>query len=259
MTASTRQLDAVADDLGPTGLVLRWLAEAHAYDDMESCVLAAIEGAMGGPPMDRLAREAMEWAQRQTRRGNRAESGDLVRRAVTAALFRVQLVLRINVVSHDFLDREVLMYAALTAHMGLAMEVSREDRKVTCIDQMRDLMLKRVFEIHALEAARDEVEARYLAGTPALFPAGRRAWDDQRDLSEKSAVMAIRIGELDGFGEPPPDDPAAFDARVAQLVADHVEPSRSTTYDEMGDGRRAYSIASNWVMTKVERNGKIRA
>ena len=62
--------------------------------------------------------------------------------------------------------------------------------------------------------------------------------------------MAIRIAELDGFEEPPPDDADAFEARVEQLVADHVEPARSTAYNEIGDGRRAYAIATAWVRSK---------
>jgi hypothetical protein len=43
----------------------------------------------------------------------------------------------------------------------------------------------------------------------------------------------------------------AFEARVAQLVADHVEPARSKAYDELGDGHRALGIAVRWLRPKL--------
>jgi len=124
--------------------------------------------------------------------------------------------------------------------------VKKPDRAIAPIDQLRDLLLRRALEIHAFEEARARVEARYLAGTPALFPAERRAWAAQREISERSAVMAVRLAELDDFADPPPDDFDAFESRVARLTADHVEPARSTTHNEVGDGHRAYAIATGW-------------
>jgi hypothetical protein len=85
----------------------------------------------------------------------------------------------------------------------------------------------------------------------ALFPAAVREWAEQRTRSETLAVTAFRISELDGFDTPPPDDEVAYKARVAQLVADHVEPARSKAYYELGDGRRALAIAFGWLRSKV--------
>jgi hypothetical protein len=34
------------------------------------------------------------------------------------------------------------------------------------------------------------------------------------------------------------------------MVADHVEPARSKAYHELGDGRRASSIAMGWLRPK---------
>ena len=174
----------------------------------------------------------------------------LVRRAIVSVLFRVQLVLRINILAQEFIDREVLIHGLLSAHVCLALEVTQPDRAIAPIDQSRDLLLKRAFELHAHEEARGRAEAAHLAGTPALFPAARRAWDAQRELSERSAVVAVRLAELDGFDEPPPDDEAEFEARVDQVITDHDEPARSTAYNEIGDGRRAYAIATAWVRSK---------
>jgi hypothetical protein len=40
--------------------------------------------------------------------------------------------------------------------------------------------------------------------------------------------------------------------RVEQLVADHIEPVRSTAYNELGGGRRAVAIATRWLRPKLD-------
>jgi hypothetical protein len=56
-------------------------------------------------------------------------------------------------------------------------------------------------------------------------------------------MIAIRLAEFDGAEPPTDDDAVAVKARVAQFVADHVEPARLKAYDELGGGRRALNIA----------------
>lgn len=95
-------------------------------------------------------------------------------------------------------------------------------------------------KLHAHERARAKVELRYLDGVAADFPAARREWVEQRSRSETMAVLALRIAELDGAEPAPPDDPDAFEARVAALVGDLVEPPpdrRRTTSLVTVDGR----------------------
>jgi len=104
--------------------------------------------------------------------------------------------------------------------------------------------------LHALETARCRVEARYLGGASALFPADKRAWAEQRRLSEAMAVTAMRPAELEGHDLPPADDPASVEDRVAKPVADHVEPARVTAYNELGDGHRAGAVATRWLRLK---------
>lgn len=157
-------------------------------------------------------------------------------------------------VSQEFLDREGLIQAALSAHLGLIVGLPAEAGESATLRQLiefRDLLLGRVTELHAFEAARSKVEARYLDAMPADFPAARRAWAEQRSRSETMAVMALRIAELDGAPAAPPDDQAAFDTRLSDLVSDLVEPARSTAYDELGDGRRALTVAVRWLRPKL--------
>jgi hypothetical protein len=47
------------------------------------------------------------------------------------------------------------------------------------------------------------------------------------------------------------DEPRNFEAWVAGIAADHLEPARSRAYDELGDGPRAQSIATGWLRRKL--------
>ena len=69
-----RRLEALEAALSPTELVLRWLAEAHAYDDFSSYVRMLLDVDPGDFPMDRLAREARASAQQRSRGLPRAEA-----------------------------------------------------------------------------------------------------------------------------------------------------------------------------------------
>ena len=254
MTTSERRLAKLETVLDPTQLVLRWLDEAHAYDDFTAYTRSLFGAGPGAFPMDRLAREAEACAQIRTRGQPRDEIETAVRRSIIAALFGVQLILRINALSAECLEREGLVQAALGAHLGLALGQStgRDDAdRLRRLAQCRDLLLGRVNELHAFETARAAVEARYLDGVAADFPAARRAWAEQRTRSETMAVIALRIAELDGADPGPLDDPAAFDARVTMLTGDLVEPARSTAYGELGDGRRALAVALGWLEPKL--------
>jgi hypothetical protein len=249
MTAE-RRLAALEASLSPTELVLRWLAEAHAYDDFKTYSESLFDQDPGNLPMDRLAREAQTSARSRLRGQPKDDVATAVRKALVDTLFRAQLVLRINALTQEFIDREVLINGALSAHLGLAVHAGSGqpiDKAPVGLVQVRDVLFARVAELHAFETARAAVERKYLDGVTALFPAAVREWTEQRTRSETLAVTAFRIAELDGFDPLPPDDQVAFDARVAQLVADHVEPARSKAYDEIGDGRRALSIVFGWL------------
>jgi hypothetical protein len=61
----------------------------------------------------------------------------------------------------------------------------------------------------------------------------------------------VRLAEFEGLPPLPADDPEVFEARVSELVADHVEPARVKALDELGEGRRAVSIAMAWLEPKL--------
>jgi hypothetical protein len=72
-------------------------------------------------------------------------------------------------------------------------------------------------------------------------------------VSPASGQAAVdgRLAELDGVPAATPPDPDALSELTAELVADLVEPSKSTALEKLGEGERALGIASAWVRTKT--------
>ena len=55
----------------------------------------------------------------------------------------------------------------------------------------------------------------------------------------------------DGISSTEPADTFAIETRADALVADLVEPAQVKALDEMGEGRRAASIALRWLAPKA--------
>jgi hypothetical protein len=251
-----RRVDALETSLSPTQLVLRWLDEAHAFGDLESYVRSQLAEPSAEGPLDRLAREAASGA-RASLRGKRPEVVDAaVRTALRETVFRFDLVLRILVTTHELLEREGLIQAALSAHLALLTTEGREKRRrdTTYLERfatLRGPLLFRVAELRAAQEARASVEARYLGYHTALFPDEMRTWDEQRTRSETLAGVACRLAELDGVSPAEPADPEADSARVTELVADLIEPAKATALEKLGEGERAQGIAIGWLRPKL--------
>jgi hypothetical protein len=250
-----RRVDAVETSLSPAQLVLRWLDEAHAFGDLESYVRSRLAEPPSEGPLDRLAREAARGA-RASLRGKRLEIVDAaVRAALRETVFRFDLVLRILVTTHELLVREGLIQAALSAHLGLLTTEGRAERRrdTTYPERfatLRGLLLFRVAELRAAQEARAFVEGRYLAGHTALFPDAVTAWGEQLRNTETLAAVACRLAELDGVPPAEPTDPDVHSARVTELVADLVEPAKTTALEKLGEGERSQSIATAWLRPK---------
>ena len=250
-----RRLTKVEASLTPTELVLRWLAEAHTHDSFDAYTRALLDGDPDNLPMDRLAREAEDGVQARSRGKPREDVQAAVRRAAVETVFRAQLVLQIIARTQEFLDREVLIQGALSAYLAMAANPPRKSSKIGPVMthvELRDTCIARVNELHAFEQARTEVERSHLTSATALFPSAIREWEEQRRRTETVGVLAIGMVERGGDEPLPPDDVEAYDARVAQIVAAFVEPARSKAYHELGDGRRALSIAVGWLQPRLD-------
>jgi hypothetical protein len=255
MTLS-RRLAKIETSLSPTQLVLRWLAEAHAFGDIESYVASLLAEDPPVAPLDRLAREAAHGA-RTSMRGKRPELVEAaVRSALRETVFRFELVMRINITAHELLDREALIDAALSAHVAL---LACEDNKTRLADatylerfaSRRDLLAFRVSELRATQEARSILEGRYLEDHGALFPGVAKAWDEQVKSTGEIADMAVRLAEFDGVPPAAPTESEAASRRTTELVADLVEPTKAEALEKLGEGQRALGIANDWVRTKL--------
>jgi hypothetical protein len=243
--------------LTPTQLVLRWLDEAHAFGDLESYVRWQLAEPSFDGPLDRLAHEAVSGV-RASLRGKRPEVVDAaIRSALRETVFRFDLVMRILVKTHELIEREGLIDAALSAHLALLTSEGRAERRRDAtypqrFATLRGLLLFRVAELQAAQEARALVEARYLAGHTALFPDAVKAWDAQLTNTETLTGVACRLAELDGVppAEPPGLDAAA--ARVTELVADLVEPAKTTALEKLGEGEQALVVAVGWLRPKLQ-------
>jgi hypothetical protein len=250
-----RRLRAVEASLTPTQLVLRWLDEAHAFGDLESYVRSQLVEPPGEGPLDRLAREAASGV-RVSLRGKRPEVvGAAVSSALRETVFRFDLILRILVTTHELLEREGLIDAALSAHIALLTTEGRAMRRRdrTYLERfatLRGLLLFRVAELRAAHQARAVVEGRYLAGHTSLFPDAVTAWDEQLRNTETLADVAVRLAALNGVPPAEPPDPEAASAHVTELVADLVEPAKTTALEKLGEGEQAQGIAMGWLRMK---------
>jgi hypothetical protein len=251
-----RRLARLETSLSPTQLVLRWLEEAHAFGDLEPSVRSQLAEPSAEGPLDRLAREAASGA-RASLRGKRPEIVDAaVRTALRETVFRFDLVMRILVTTHDLLEREGLIDAALSAHIALLTSEGRATRRRDTryperFATLRGLLLFRVAELRAEQDARALVEARYLAGRAALFPDAVAAWDAQLRSTEALADVAVRLADHDGAPPAEAPDPDAASARVTELVADLVEPAKTTALEKLGEGEQAQRIAMGWLRPKL--------
>lgn len=256
MTAE-RRLARIETSLSPTELVLRWLDEAHGHDSFVGYSRAIYALGPGALPLDRLVREARDAAEAGSRRGSREKRDETIRAAIRQSVFLFHLVMQAIVLAEAALERETLMCTALSAHLGLVMADDGEAghsifrSRAEGLTALRGGAVARASELRALETARGRVEARFLGGHPALFPATVRSWTGQRERTDAIAEITVRLAEFEDLPPLPADDPGDFEARVSELVADHVEPARVKALDEMGEGRRAVFVAMAWLGPKL--------
>jgi hypothetical protein len=252
-----RRLAAIEAALTPTELVVRWLDEAHASGGLEAYVRSLIDDPAVVPPADQLARAAADGARKRPRGKRGVEVAKAVDTAVRETVFRFHLVLRINTVSHELLDRHLLLDGAFSAQLALLAHEGRDKRRrdahyLERLTGLRDLILGRLSVLEAHEEASRSVEERYLAGHSALFPDDATAWVEQLKSTQTLAGLALGLAEHDGLPPAVMPDPDSEAARFNALIPDLVEPAKVTALEQLGEGRRALGIATSWLRGKLE-------
>lgn len=249
-----RRLAALEAHSDGTNRVVRWLEEAHAYDDFQAYTDAMLAGGMDRLPMDRIPSEAVQ-AIRIRKGPPRRDVHQEIDAALRAVVFRVHPVLRIIETTMATLDREVLLHGYLMALAALSESDGDSRGRVLSIDRVRDLMMARVGELLAPQEAREIAEGRFLGGHTALFPATAREWAEQLHTSQTSAVLAVRMAEFDGQPDAAEAQPGLPpDGRVEQCVADLVEVARIKTLCDLDEGPAALVRMQAWYRPRVQAN-----
>jgi hypothetical protein len=252
-----RRVANIEQVLTPVQLVLRWLDEAYAFGSLAAYSDSVLASAPSAMPLDRLCREADRSARARVASRDQEQIRRAVNGALVATVMRFELVMRINVLALEVLDRQVLLNALISAQTAVLLSEERRSRRADPIHQrrfglVRDMARLRVAELAAGDEARRQAERRYLEGHPALFPETLAASSEALVEAARLAAFVTQAAELDGVAPIEPADPPIDEGRVAQLVADFVEPSRSNAYDKLGSGERAITIAAEWLTAKHE-------
>ena len=157
----------------------------------------------------------------------------------------------------DLLDRQLLLDGSVR-RSGSAPPDDRSAlpsatlRYLPDLIQVRDLIVGRVDEL--LAAGRRDRRSSG-ATSPAIQPSsptGRPSGPNGSDQTQRLGALAIGLTDKDGM---PPcrthRAPEVTAARVERLVADLVEPARAEALEDLGQGRRAFGIATSWVRGKL--------
>lgn len=252
-----RKVSAVEATLTPTELVVRWLDDAHAAGGLEAWVRGQLADDDAPAPMDLLARVASDGVRAALKGKPREQLAKAIDVAIFQTIFRFQLVLRINVLSHELIERQTLLDLIFGGQVAMLAGALRSE-PADPADRQRfadlvGLILNRLVELRAFERARTEIEARCLAGHPALFPDDATAWAERIRSTTELGFLALRLAELNGLpATTPAPDPEPSGERIAALAADFVEPARVVTFELMDEGRRAYRIGTSWLRSKLE-------
>ncbi len=245
-----RRLTAVESSLSPTEIVCAWLDEAHAFDSLEAYVGSQLEQPDDQHVPDRLLFQARDAARKRV--SGTKDADDQVRQALRETLFRFELVLRINVLVHETLERETLIRMVIGLRFAMLFQEQDDPAAGRSCAQLLLLADRRWRYLRNLSAARETVESAHLAGHAALFPAQERRLHEALQEMGQLVAMAARIGERDGWLPPgEPETPEQTEAIVAGLVDDIVEPAKVQALEKLDEGRRAFGIASRWLRPKL--------
>jgi hypothetical protein len=255
MTAA-RRVAALESSLQPLDVVLRILVEAQEYASIDAYARAVAEVPIESAPMSRIGAET-EASVRATMKGKpREEIDQAVRRAVGDAIFRYILFLRINTAALEIAEREGLRAATCFYWMGCLLGGPREaelepadwkehqKEQVECWRSWRGVVASILLLSLEEEEAREQLEARYLGGRPALLAETKSDWDrfaEQIDrlwsISEKVVPLSQdeekRVSKL---------DLASLDERVAERVRRLADDARVSTFERLGETPRAAAI-----------------
>lgn len=255
MTA-TRRVAAIEASLGPLEVVLRVIAEAQEYASLDAYARGTAEVPVESAPMTRIWKET-EASVRVAMKGKPRDDVDrAVRRAVGDATFRYLLFLRINTAAFEIADREGLRASACTYWMGSLLGGPREadlepaewaehrKEQAECWRSWRGVVASLLVLSLVEDDAREQLEARYLGGRPALLVETQAEWDRFADHVDRLWSMSEKITPLSQDEEKRMGkvDLSSLDERVADRARHLADDARISTFDRFGENSRAVAI-----------------
>ena len=200
-----RRVAAVEASLGPTELVLHILAEARTFDSLEAYARSIIDQPVEAAPLSRIGAGA-EASVRAAMKGRpREEVEAAVRRAVGDGVFLFCLLIGLNGAAIEISRIEGLRAAATFYLMGCLLGGPREDdlepeewaeHKKELADGWRSwraVVAGLVATLTIEEDAREQLEARYLAGQSSLLADAEAAWREFGEMVDRMWSLAEDI------------------------------------------------------------------
>jgi len=247
-----RRLTAVETALTPTELTLCWLDEVQAAGDLNAHLGWLIEQPEAKWPLVRLPREA-EAAVRASMHGQPKETVTrAVRQAVADVVFRIALIFRLSVTIDAATELAELLNAFLVQRLGVVSLQARvpgePDGPAGYADWLH-LATTWLVGLRATEAARRDVERRYLAGHDGLLPPCGERWADRLAEGTETVFRGIRVVELEApealATEVPLPEPTA--AAVSAIAERIVDGARLEAFSRLGEEAAAQAVARRWL------------
>jgi hypothetical protein len=248
-SATSRRVAKLEGTLHPREAVLHCLAEAQSYPGVVEYLSSQVVGQpVEAAPLSVITSRVVA-AVRAERKGRpREEIERAVRRAQGDAVFLVCLVVVLNGQALEVARFKGVCAAAAFFWMGALLggphgppepeEDARERGDAwRSWRQAVDLLST---DVRVETEARAELERRYLAGRPVLFPDAATAWAGHVDLVGRLLGLADAIEPARPTRRPSGGETIA--ARVEALATWLADDARVKAYEILGERARAVSI-----------------
>jgi hypothetical protein len=253
---AARRVAAVEAALGPTELVLQFLAEARTFPSLEDYTRSIVGQPISAAPMSRIARGAASSVRSAMKGASRDDVDATVRRAVGDGVFLFVLVIGINGAAMDIARVEGLRAAMTFYWMGcllggphekdLEPKEWAEHRKdlANCWRQWRAVVAGLASTVMIEDDVREQLEERYLGGQPCLLADAEAAWSTFAHLVDRMWSLAqdlvpLTKAEQRGIGK---DGEQLYDERVRERARKLVDDARISAFDKLGENGRAVAI-----------------
>jgi hypothetical protein len=255
MTAD-RRVAALESSLPPLDVVLRVLAEAQEYASLEAYARAIALAPVESAPLSRIIADTEASVRAGTKGQPREAIEAAVRRAVGDAMFRFILFLRINSEALDMAEKEGLRASAAFYAMGCLLGGPREGdltpdewlahqaEQAAAWRLWRGVVASLLVVTLVEDDTRDQLEARYLGGHPALLTESQADWDRFAELVDRLWSMSTTLVPLSSDEQKQVDSAGldALDERVVERVRRLADDARVSTFEQLGDTPRALAI-----------------